>query len=233
MSPRRTNKLRHGSNFTPYSTEQRRQQLVVEPPRQSHPNPLHQSPDLLLHDTPELFEPSPTALSQIQGDDGSDGISDVGQGSCTSQPAVQHGAKLELLSLLDWDENRIYDEEPSSSIHYSIEWKMTLNNRMITKDTEQDIVLAPGPYWSLYLRPKLEKVLCKKLSANRRVRADDTNVVISVNERSERDLTKRFDETEIDWSMVEKQLLMWGELFRAGKKLRVNLSFNYVDMGQP
>jgi len=53
-------------------------------------------------------------------------------------------------------------------------------------------------------------------------------MVVSVTERSERDLTKRFDETEIDWPVVEKQLVAWGLLFHADKKLRVDLSFNYL-----
>jgi hypothetical protein len=85
---------------------------------------------------------------------------------------------------------------PPSCIHYLIEWKVTLNNKLITKDTEQDLVLAPNFYWSPFLRPKLEKLPRKKLSPNKRVRPDDTNVVVSVTERSERDLTKRFDETD-------------------------------------
>jgi hypothetical protein len=62
---------------------------------------------------------------------------------------------------------------------------------------------------------------------------DDISVVVSVIGRSERDLTKRFDEIEIDWPVIEKQLVVWGELFRAGKRLRVDLSFNYLEIGQP
>jgi hypothetical protein len=52
-----------------------------------------------------------------------------------------------------------------------------------------------------------------------------------VTDRSERDLTKRFDDRDIDWFLVEKQFLAWGESFRAGKKLRVDVSFNYVEVG--
>ena len=63
------------------------------------------------------------------------------------------------------------------------------------------------------------------------MRCDDTNVVVSVSGRTERDLVKRFDDLSIDWSTVAKQLLTaWGELFRSGKKLRVDLSFSYVDL---
>ena len=54
-------------------------------------------------------------------------------------------------------------------------------------------------------------------------------MVVSVTERSQRDLTKRFDETEIDWAIVEKQLVAWEQYFRKGKKLRIGISFNYVE----
>jgi hypothetical protein len=45
---------------------------------------------------------------------------------------------LKLCQFPDWDSERTYDE---SYIRYSIEWKVTVNNRAIMpKDTEQDIV---------------------------------------------------------------------------------------------
>jgi len=53
-----------------------------------------------------------------------------------------------------------------------------------------------------------------------------TLMVASVTDRSERDLTKRrkrFDDIDIGWSVIEKQFVEWGELFRYDKKLRVDL----------
>ncbi|TVY71304.1 hypothetical protein LSUE1_G004473 [Lachnellula suecica] len=140
--------------------------------------------------------------------------------------------KLGFCPLSDWDEDNLYDEDPPSYIHYLIEWKVTVNNRMVSKDTEPDVVIEPASYWRLILKPKLEKLLCKKLAKNRPIKSEDTNVVVSVTERSQRDLNKRFDDTDIDWRVVERQLLKWAELFRAGKKLRLNFSFNYVETSQ-
>jgi hypothetical protein len=50
-----------------------------------------------------------------------------------------------------------------------------------------------------------------------------------VNHRNQPDLTLSCDKTEMDWPAVEKQLLGWGELFRAGKKLTLNMSINYTE----
>jgi hypothetical protein len=62
--------------------------------------------------------------------------------------------ELKFCQLSDWDSERTYNE---SYIHYSIEWKVTVNNRAIMpKDTEQDIVLAPAAFWQHSLKPKLE-----------------------------------------------------------------------------
>jgi hypothetical protein len=146
--------------------------------------------------------------------------------------ARPHAGKLELLNLDEWDENETYDEDPPTCLRYSIEWKVTLNNKLISKDTEPNLVLAPRFYWSLFLREKLDKLLQKKLSPSKRVICEDTNVIVSVTDRSERDLTKRFDERDIDWFLVERQFLAWGESFRAGKRLRIDVSFNYVEVGQ-
>jgi hypothetical protein len=53
-------------------------------------------------------------------------------------------------------------------------------------------------------------------------------VVVKNTGRLERPLVRRFDETVIDWSTVERQLVEWGELFCAGKKLIVEMTFNYL-----
>jgi hypothetical protein len=53
--------------------------------------------------------------------------------------------------------------------------------------------------------------------------------VVSVTARSERDLLLRYDDRGIEWAVIEKQLIAWSELFRAGKKLRQNIAFNYVE----
>jgi hypothetical protein len=123
---------------------------------------------------------------------------DLGRDACNVGHVRPHSGKLELLKLDEWSENVTYDEEPPTCLHYSIEWKVTLNNKLLSKDTEPDLVLAPRFYWSLFLRDKLEKLLQKKLPPSKRVACEDTNVVVSVTERSKRDLTKRFDEADVD-----------------------------------
>lgn len=106
--------------------------------------------------------------------------------------------KLGFCQLTDWDKEKVYDEDPPRFIHYSIVWKVKVNNREVSKDTEQDVVLAPASYWRLLLQPKLTKLLDRKLAKNRPVKSEDTNIVISVTERSQRDLIKRFDDTNVD-----------------------------------
>jgi hypothetical protein len=65
-----------------------------------------------------------------------------------------------------------------------------MKGKAVSKDTEPDVVLAPGCYWRLVLQTRLEELLRSKFPGNRRVRLDDNSVVVSVTERSQRDLTK-------------------------------------------
>jgi hypothetical protein len=155
---------------------------------------------------------------------------DLGRDTCNVSP---HSGKLELLNLDEWNKNETYDEESSTCLHYSIEWKFKLNNKLLSKDTEPDLMLTPRLYWSLCLRNKLEKLLEKKPPPSKHVACKDTNVVVSVTERSKRDLTKRFNKMDVDWFLVEKQLSQWSESFCADRRLRVDVSFNYVEIDQP
>ena len=54
----------------------------------------------------------------------------------------------------------------------------------------------------------------------------------SRSQRSQRDLTKRSDETEIDWAIIEKQLVAWKQYFWKGKKLRIDISFHCAETGR-
>ncbi|KKO97606.1 hypothetical protein THAR02_10286 [Trichoderma harzianum] len=52
---------------------------------------------------------------------------------------------------------------------------------------------------------------------------------MSVTERSERNVTKRFDEIKVDWLVVERQLQTWSHLTHNGRKLIIKVTFNYIE----
>lgn len=79
-----------------------------------------------------------------------------------------------------------------------------------------------------FLEPKLKELVGKKLG-QKCVELDNTTLVISVNHPNRPDPTLSCDKTEIDWPAVEKQLLLWGGLFRVGKRLTLNMSFSYTE----
>ncbi|KAK3331539.1 hypothetical protein B0H66DRAFT_99088 [Apodospora peruviana] len=88
----------------------------------------------------------------------------------------------------------------------------------------------PGAFWDQTL--KLQQLLAKKTPRNKCYEPDETNVVVSVTDRSQRDLSKRFDEMDIDWEVVEEQLMAWSHLLREGRRLRIDISFIYKETTQ-
>ena len=80
-------------------------------------------------------------------------------------------------------------------------------------------MLPPGAFWDQTLRPKLQQLSVRKTPQNKCYEPDETNVVVSITDRSQRDLTKRFDELDIDWEVVENQLVTWSHLLRNRKQL--------------
>lgn len=184
----------------------------------------------------QVFDVGPTRSSaapspQIAMDPGVlDLHDDTRTDGVQSQPA-----KLRLLQLEEWEDDRHYNENPPSSIHYTLEWKLThsgknkKNKKLVSRNTEQDVVLAPAAYWAHILRSKLRQSLKKKVAQEGKPRAEDTVAVVHVNDRTQRDLVKQCDGSEVDWTSIEAQLVAWGDFFRNGKKLTVNLTFHYAD----
>tara|TARA_R110002003_G_scaffold3054_1_gene24791 strand:- start:3088 stop:3555 length:468 start_codon:yes stop_codon:yes gene_type:complete len=103
-----------------------------------------------------LHAPHDTTTSQALRD----GTAEAGRG-----PRQLACDTLGFLPLAEWGEHNSYDEETPSRLRYSIEWKVVVNNKVVAKDTEQDLVLVPVVYSHLCLKPKVEKLLSKKQQA--------------------------------------------------------------------
>lgn len=139
----------------------------------------------------------------------------------SDRQASQHSQstqdKLCFLRWKEWDGGRTYSELPASSIRYTVEWKIVewkittgerseSNKKIMAWNTEQNVVLSPTTFCDHILLTKLKNEL-KKIPPNRQFNTEDTNLVVSVNDRSGRDLVKQFDGTKIEWMGIENQLL--------------------------
>ncbi len=133
---------------------------------------------------------------------------------------------LSFVPYADWSPDQAYDDLPPSCMHYFMEWKLTVNRRIIAKQTENDLVVAPSDFWTEELFSKIADIV---KSTGKSCEADATTIAICVNDRSEHDITKRFTKLDIDWLVIERQLQTWSHLLRIGKKLRINVSFNYTE----
>ncbi|KAF6833354.1 hypothetical protein CPLU01_05548 [Colletotrichum plurivorum] len=100
-----------------------------------------------------------------------------------------------------------HNELQGTHVPYVVEWKLTANNRTITKDSEHNITIAPQEFWERQLKEQVQEVLSRKLPPQKTFRPVDSDVVVSVTDRSQRDFS---------------------HLTRVGKKLRIDVSFNFV-----
>lgn len=125
-----------------------------------------------------------------------------------------------------WEENN-YEPEEQEFIRYTIAWKLMINRTAEAKETEQDLVVAPSEYWEKCLKQKVEELVHMK-KRNRRVRLEDTAIVVSINHRNQGPLEKLYNSTNIDWKPVERQLRKWSNLVRMGRTPQVNITVKYV-----
>lgn len=135
--------------------------------------------------------------------------------------------KLRFLRLNEWDKNKSYNKNPPTWIHYLVVWSALLNRKEFLRDSQPNLVLNPGDYWRVFLQGEVEGLVQEKLGNQS---ADHIMVNVSAG-RSARKLVKRF-RADIDWHLIENQLIQWSELFRAGKDLRVDIAFHYVQASQ-
>lgn len=98
----------------------------------------------------------------------------------------------------------------------------------LAKDTK-NLVLTPHAFWDRTLKFKVEDLLKKKTPRNKCYNPEETNVTNSITKPSERDYIRRFELFDIEWDSIAKQLEEWSHLFRAGKKLRIDISFDCVE----
>ncbi|KAI4593091.1 hypothetical protein KJ359_010179, partial [Pestalotiopsis sp. 9143b] len=154
----------------------------------------------------------------------------------SSNPRAGH-AFLPFMDLDLWIPNIPYDENPPLYIRYTVQWKFTVNNRATAKDTRQDLAISPSDFWEADLQETIDKLIERNRRTHPSAHVYETSLTVSVNERSELDLTKRADELNIEWGEIERQLRRWSPLLRQGKRLVLQLVFklsnkNGTDVGK-
>lgn len=137
--------------------------------------------------------------------------------------------KLALLQLSEWDQTKTYDDDPPSCLRVTIRWKVTLNGKPITEDTEEDVALTLPCFWEMTIQPKVEESVAPLQRRKKNMKLISTKVTVSVEQRLQRDLVKQYRGADIFWAEVEIKLVQWGEFFRKGKALRVDLVLYYDD----
>jgi hypothetical protein len=149
-------------------------------------------------------------------------------GSRSGKRSQAQQKRLRFIHPDEWDQDKSCNEDSPTALRYSVEWRVNLNSKPVALDTLPNVVLAPAAFWQRSLQSQLEKRVQKKLGHDSTINIEDTNVKVSCGR--ERRLTKHFEELDIEWLFVENQLLEWSHLVASGKKIRVDLAFNYVSI---
>jgi hypothetical protein len=92
-----------------------------------------------------------------------------------------------------------------------------LNTKRIGMDTKENVFLTLGAFWDAVLRGKIDEALSREFAPQDRPEACNTVVVVSVNKRAERDITKEFLGLDVDWSVIGEKLerLVFRQLIHA------------------
>uniref|UniRef100_A0A8H7NHD5 Uncharacterized protein n=1 Tax=Bionectria ochroleuca TaxID=29856 RepID=A0A8H7NHD5_BIOOC len=141
---------------------------------------------------------------------------------------------LPLLRLNDWEGDKQYDKSNPECIHYDFKWKVSqrdkIRARQIFADSDPDVVLAPSDFWQVNLKARLEGLLNDKTKfPGSDYTCDETNIIISIERSRQRGLTKRFNNLDIDWNMVNEHLEGLRNLFSKGRKITFSMEFIYKE----
>ncbi|EHK19828.1 uncharacterized protein TRIVIDRAFT_68184 [Trichoderma virens Gv29-8] len=127
------------------------------------------------------------------------------------------GNGLAFVPYADWRPGRSYNQQPAENIWYDVEWKLSVNNRRKTGESEPGIALSPRQFWKYVLQPKLQAVM---KSAKSPLTASDTQILLSVSDRKTSSITKRFSKLDINWLFVAKQLQEWSRFLTDDKRTK-------------
>lgn len=102
--------------------------------------------------------------------------------------------QLSIHSAVECTSGSVWGEQSLGCIHYQIEWRAKLNNRVVVKDTKASLTQPPRSYWE-QIKENAGNILRRKSARSRRLRLDDTDMLLSVN--SQRDIDKHFEGTSV------------------------------------
>ncbi|GMF68040.1 unnamed protein product [Aspergillus oryzae] len=113
----------------------------------------------------------------------------------TKPPLLQHSSDhLALIPVAECQDEIVWGEQSLNCIHYQSEWRVKLNNRVVVKDTEQDLTSPPSDHWTRILLAwthlyRLRKKLRLQISLN--YIEDTWSLPTSTDKRGKSSVTKR------------------------------------------